>query len=85
MQSISINKVHEGRPNIVDMMKNKEIDLVMNTTEGTQAIEDSRSMRAVCLSDRIPYYTTLAASAAVAIAIQKWHEGEIGVKSLQDY
>ena len=85
LKSISINKVHEGRPNIVDMMKNKEIDLVMNTTEGTQAIEDSRSMRAVCLSDRIPYYTTLAASAAVAIAIQKWHEGEIGVKSLQDY
>ena len=85
LQSISINKVHEGRPNIVDMMKNKEIDLVMNTTEGTQAIEDSRSMRAVCLSDRIPYYTTLAASAAVAIAIQKWHEGEIDVKSLQDY
>ena len=85
LQSISINKVHEGRPNIVDMMKNKEIDLVMNTTEGTQAIEDSRSMRAVCLSGRIPYYTTLAASAAVAIAIQKWHEGEIGVKSLQDY
>ena len=85
LQSISINKVYEGRPNIVDMMKNKEIDLVMNTTEGTQAIEDSRSMRAVCLSDRIPYYTTLAASAAVAIAIQKWHEGEIGVKSLQDY
>ena len=85
LQSISINKVHEGRPNIVDMMKNKEIDLVMNTTEGTQAIEDSRSMRAVCLSDRIPYYTTLAASAAVAIAIQKWREGEIGVKSLQDY
>ena len=85
LQSISINKVHEGRPNIVDMMKNKEIDLVMNTTEGTQAIEDSRSMRAVCLSDRIPYYTTLAASAAVAIAIQKWREGEISVKSLQDY
>jgi len=85
LQSISINKVHEGRPNIVDMMKNKEIDLVMNTTEGTQAIEDSRSMRAVCLADRIPYYTTLAASAAVAIAIQKWREGEIGVKSLQDY
>ena len=85
LQSISINKVHEGRPNIVDMMKNEEIDLVMNTTEGTQAIEDSRSMRAVCLSGRIPYYTTLAASAAVAIAIQKWREGEIGVRSLQDY
>ena len=85
LPSISINKVHEGRPNIVDMMKNEEIDLVMNTTEGTQAIEDSRSMRAVCLSGRIPYYTTLAASAAVAIAIQKWREGEIGVRSLQDY
>ena len=85
IQTISVNKVYEGRPNIVDMMKNQEINLVMNTTEGTQAIEDSQSMRAACLSDGIPYYTTLAASAAAAIAIQKWREGEIGVKSLQDH
>ena len=85
IKSISVNKVYEGRPNIVDMMKNEEIDLVMNTTDGTQAIEDSHSMRAVCLSDKIPYYTTLAASSAAAIAIKKWQEGEIGVRSIQNH
>ncbi len=85
IKSTLVNKVYEGRPNIVDMMKNGEIDLVMNTTDGSQAVEDSRSMRAECLSDGIPYYTTLAASSAAAIAIQKWREGEIGVKSLQSH
>ena len=85
IKSISVNKVYEGRTNIVDMMKNEEIDLVMNTTDGTQAIEDSHSMRAVCLSDKIPYYTTLAASSAAAIAIKKWQEGEIGVRSIQSH
>ena len=85
IKSISVNKVYEGRPNIVDMMKNEEIDLVMNTTDGTQAIEDSHSMRAVCLLDKIPYYTTLAASSAAAIAIKKWQEGEIGVRSIQSH
>ena len=85
IKSISVNKVYEGRPNIVDMMKNEEIDLVMNTTDGTQAIEDSHSMRTVCLSDKIPYYTTLAASSAAAIAIKKWQEGEIGVRSIQSH
>jgi len=85
IKSISVNKVYEGRPNIVDMMKNEEIDLVMNTTDGTQAIEDSHSMRAVCLSYKIPYYTTLAASSAAAIAIKKWQEGEIGVRSIQSH
>ena len=85
IKSISVNKVYEGHPNIVDMMKNEEIDLVMNTTDGTQALEDSHSMRAVCLSDKIPYYTTLAASSAAAIAIKKWQEGEIGVRSIQSH
>ena len=85
IKSTLVNKVYEGRPNIVDMMKNGEIDLVMNTTDGSQAVEDSRSMRAECLSDGIPYYTTLSASSAAAIAIQKWREGEIGVKSLQSH
>ena len=53
IKSTLVNKVYEGRPNIVDMMKNGEIDLVMNTTDGSQAVEDSRSMRAECLSDGI--------------------------------
>ena len=59
-----IKKAYEGRPNIVDVMKDGRIDLVMNTTEGAQAVEDSRSMRAIALADRIPYYTNAAASHA---------------------
>ncbi|MEM1429376.1 MAG: carbamoyl-phosphate synthase large subunit, partial [Pseudomonadota bacterium] len=78
-----VNKVYEGRPNIVDMMKDGGIDLVMNTTEGAQAVEDSRSMRNVALTDRIPYFTTLAASHAAALAMRARQEGEIGVRALQ--
>tara|TARA_Y100001935_G_scaffold109741_1_gene91118 strand:+ start:3079 stop:6378 length:3300 start_codon:yes stop_codon:yes gene_type:complete len=79
-----INKVYEGRPNIVDIMKNGEIDLVMNTTEGTQAVNDSREIRSVALFDKIPYFTTAAAAHAAALAIQSKTEGEIKVKSLQN-
>ena len=79
-----INKVYEGRPNIVDIMKNGEIDLVMNTTEGTQAVNDSRDIRSVALFDKIPYFTTAAAAHAAALAIQSKTEGEIKVKSLQN-
>ena len=79
-----INKVYEGRPNIVDSMKNGEIDLVMNTTEGTQAVKDSREIRSVALYDKIPYFTTAAAAHAAALAIQSQNEGEIEVKSLQN-
>ena len=79
-----INKVYEGRPNIVDKMKNGEIDLVMNTTEGTQAVNDSREIRSVALFDKIPYFTTAAAAHAAALAIQSKTEGEIKVKSLQN-
>jgi carbamoyl-phosphate synthase large subunit len=79
-----VNKVYEGRPNIVDVMKNGEIALVMNTTEGAQAVEDSRSMRNVALMDKIPYFTTAAASHAVALAMKAAEEGELGVRALQD-
>ncbi|MDV7143307.1 carbamoyl-phosphate synthase large subunit [Tropicimonas sp. TH_r6] len=79
-----VNKVYEGRPNIVDIMKDKKVHLVMNTTEGAQAVEDSRSMRAVALMDRIPYFTTLAAAHAAALAMKAREEGEIGVQSLQE-
>ncbi|SLN43123.1 Carbamoyl-phosphate synthase large chain [Pseudoruegeria aquimaris] len=78
-----VNKVYEGRPNIVDMLKDGGIDLVMNTTEGQQAIEDSRDIRAVALYDKIPYFTTAAASHAAALAIKAEKEGEIEVKALQ--
>ena len=78
-----VNKVYEGRPNIVDMLKDGEIALVMNTTEGAQAIEDSRDIRAIALMDAIPYFTTAAASHAAAQAMAARAEGEIGVRPLQ--
>lgn len=81
--SETVKKAYEGRPNIVDAMKDGEIALVMNTTEGAQAVEDSRSMRNVALMDRIPYFTTLAASHAAAKAMEAGAEGDLGVQALQ--
>ncbi|GHH01586.1 carbamoyl-phosphate synthase large subunit [Pseudodonghicola xiamenensis] len=78
-----VNKVYEGRPDIVDMMKDGEVQLVMNTTEGAQAVEDSKGIRSVALYDKIPYFTTAAGSHAAALAIKAQAEGEVGVKSLQ--
>ncbi|WP_425040197.1 carbamoyl-phosphate synthase large subunit [Primorskyibacter sp. S187A] len=78
-----VKKVYEGRPNVVDMLKNGEISVVMNTTEGAAAVADSREIRSVALYDKIPYFTTLAASHAAALAMQARAEGEIGVRSLQ--
>ncbi len=78
-----VNKVYEGRPNIVDMLKDGQITLVMNTTEGTQAVEDSREIRSVALFDRIPYYTTAAAAHAAAWAMKARQEGDIVVMPLQ--
>ncbi len=62
-----VNKVYEGRPNIVDQLKNGDMALVFNTTEGMQAINDSREIRAVALYDKIPYFTTAAASIAAVV------------------
>ena len=64
-----INKVLEGRPHIVDAMKNGEIHLVFNTTDGAQALTDSASIRRTALQMKIPYYTTMAGAAAVTQAI----------------
>ena len=78
-----VNKVYEGGRTIVDRLKDGEVALVFNSTEGTAAVEDSRSIRAVALSDRIPYYTTAAGSHAAALAMKARAEGEIRVRSLQ--
>ncbi len=77
-----VNKVYEGRPNIVDRLKNDDIAMVMNTTEGTQAVSDSRDIRRVALMDKIPYFTTAAASIAVVEAMKARSEG-YGVRTLQ--
>ena len=76
-------KVYEGRPNIVDMMKDGEISLVMNTTEGAAAVEDSREIRTVALYDKIPYFTTASGAHAAALAISAQGSGSLTVKSLQ--
>ncbi|MFY0617768.1 carbamoyl-phosphate synthase large subunit [Shimia sp.] len=78
-----VNKVYEGRPNVVDMLKDGGISLVMNTTEGAQAVNDSREIRSVALYDRIPYFTTAAASHAAARAMKAREEGDLEVRSLQ--
>ncbi len=64
-----VNKVHEGRPHIVDMMKDGKIQLVFNTTDGAQAITDSASIRKTALFGKIPYSTTMAGARAMAQAI----------------
>ena len=78
-----VNKAYEGRPSILDTMKDGKVALVMNTTEGKQAVEDSRSLRSVALMDKIPYFTTAAAAHAAALAMKAAKEGELGVRPLQ--
>ena len=76
------NKVREGRPHIVDMIKNGEIDLIVNTTEGKQAIHESTSIRAEAVRRNVTYYTTLAAAVATCRAIE--HLDDSDVNRLQD-
>ena len=71
----AVNKVAEGRPHIVDMMKNDEIALVVNTVEEKRsAIQDSYAIRRAALNDQIPTYTTLAGARAAAIGMQEMRE-----------
>src|SRR5437588_161946 len=77
-----VNKVREGRPHIVDMIKNDEIDLIVNTTEGKQAIRESNSIRREAVHRRVTYYTTLAAGLATCEALD--HLDEVEVNRLQD-
>ncbi len=77
-----VNKVREGRPHIVDMIKNNEISLIVNTTEGKQAIQESLSIRAAAVHQSVTYYTTLGAAAATCIALE--HLEDSDVNCLQD-
>ena len=80
-----INKVLEGRPHVVDALKNGEINLVFNTTDGAQALTDSSSIRRAALTLKVPYYTTMAGAAAVTQAIQALRAGSLEVAPLQSY
>jgi len=80
-----VNKVYEGRPHIVDRMKDGLVTLVFNTTEGPQAVRDSFDIRATALAMKTPYYTTAAGALAAARAIENLKEGVIEVAPLQSY
>ena len=80
-----VNKVLEGRPHIVDLMKNGEVQLVFNTTEGAKALADSKDIRRTALLNHIPYYTTLAGALAATQAIKALAAGTLTVAPLQSY
>ncbi len=80
-----INKVLEGRPHIVDAIKNGEVQLVFNTTEGAQALSDSRSLRRTALLHKVPYYTTVSGAVAASEGIRARKTGTLEVEPLQAY
>jgi carbamoyl-phosphate synthase large subunit len=80
-----INKVIEGRPHVVDLIKNGMVDFIINTVTGTQAQKDSLSIRRSALQYRVPYTTTMSGAKAVVKAITRLLAQTIGVKSIQEY
>ena len=80
-----INKVMEGHPHIVDSIINGDIDLVINTTKGPQALADSMSIRRETVMNRIPYFTLLTSAKAGIQAIHALKTRDMDVKPLQDY
>ena len=80
-----INKVLEGRPHIVDAIANGEVQLLFNTTDGPQALADSRSLRRAALLRKVPYYTTLAGAVAATQGIRAYLGGDLEVRPLQSY
>jgi carbamoyl-phosphate synthase large subunit len=77
--------MHEGRPNIVDGIKNKEIQLVINTPSGKLSKYDDSYIRKAAIKYRVPYITTLAAALAASRGIQAFRSGHGKVKPLQKY
>jgi carbamoyl-phosphate synthase large subunit len=85
IKATKINKVLEGRPHIVDAIKNRQVQLVFNTTDGAQALADSRSLRQAALLHKVPYYTTLHGAVAAALGIKAYLGGDLEVRALQTY
>ena len=81
----TINKVLEGRPHVVDALKNGEIHLVFNTTDGARALADSSSIRRAALTLKVPYYTTMAGAKAATEAIAALKGQSLEVAPLQSY
>jgi carbamoyl-phosphate synthase large subunit len=85
VKALKINKVLEGRPHIEDAIKNGQVQLVFNTTEGAKALEDSKSLRRAALLHKVPYYTTLSGAVAAAQGIKAYLAGDLEVRALQSY
>jgi carbamoyl-phosphate synthase large subunit len=81
----TVNKVREGRPHVVDRIKNGEIHLVFNTTIGARSVSESYSIRRTALIHNIPYYTTLAGARAAAEAIEALGQNKLTVRTIQEY
>jgi carbamoyl-phosphate synthase large subunit len=85
VEAQKINKVLEGRPHIEDAIRNRQVQIVFNTTDGQKAVSDSKSLRRATLMQKVPYYTTLSGMAAVAEAIAALKAGSLEVRPLQSY
>ncbi len=85
VEATKLNKALEGRPQIVDAIKNGGVQLVFNTTEGATALADSRSLRHAALLHKVPYYTTLSGAVAAAQGIKAYLGGDLEVRALQSY
>jgi len=77
--------VLEGRPHIIDIMKNGDVHLLFNTTEGAQAIADSAELRRTALMHKVPYYTTISGAKAACLAIASLKSDSLDVATLQSY
>ncbi len=80
-----VNKVAEGRPHIVDLIKNKEVSFIINTVTGAQAQRDSLSIRRSALQFKVPYTTTITGARAVVMAIEMLQKKEMSIKSIHEY
>jgi carbamoyl-phosphate synthase large subunit len=80
-----VNKVLEGRPHIEDAIRNRQVQLVFNTTDSQSAVSDSKSLRRATLMQKVPYFTTMAGAAAAAEAIAALKAGSLEVRPLQAY
>ncbi|MFA7414511.1 MAG: carbamoyl-phosphate synthase large subunit [Rhizobium sp.] len=85
IEAVKINKVLEGRPHIEDAIRNRQVQLVVNTTDSNKAISDSKSLRRAALMQKVPYYTTMAGALAAAEAIRALKKGQLEVRPLQSY
>ncbi len=85
IESVKVNKVHEGRPNLTDVMKNGDIQLIVNTPAGKHGSTDDSYIRKTAIRLRLPYITTIAAAGAAAKGVEAIKKGDEAVKSLQEY